>query len=114
MLLNDKIGGNKTLNLYLKGNYQTNEIGEQIGVKTLYKSILGYLDYQNGDSKYINYNAKVQESTHVFICDYELIDKKATELVAEIDGSDYDIMLIDDPVGLNKQLEIYLKLIEGW
>lgn len=113
MLLNDKIGGNKTLNLFIKDNYTRNEIGELIGSKMAYKSVIGFLDYQNGDSKYINYNAKVLESTHIFICDYELIDKKATELVAEIDGSDYDVMLIDNPVGLNKHLEIYLKLIEG-
>lgn len=113
MLLNDKIGGNKTLNLYYRDNYSINEIGEKIPVKTLYKSIVGFLDYQNGDSKYMNYNAKMQESTHVFICDYEPINKRAEELRAEIDSVEYDVMIVDNVMELDKQLEIYLKLIEG-
>ena len=34
------------------------------------KTLTGWLDLTGGDSKYTVYNAKVQDSTHVFVADY--------------------------------------------
>ena len=77
--------------------------------------ITGYLDLSTGDSKYTTYNAKIQESTHVFLADYKKLDSriKAENSRMWINGKVYDIMVIDDPMELNEQLEIYLKYTGG-
>lgn len=55
-----------------------------------------------GDSKYNTYNAKIQESTHIFICDYVSLDKSisAEKSRVVINGKIYDIMIIDNPMEL--------------
>lgn len=106
-----KIGGNTTCTLKCNQGYTTNSIGEKVPVEADYMAITGFLDLANGDSKYINYDTKLQESTHIFICDYIVIDKKATELKAYINDKMYDVMLIDDPMELHEHLEIYLKYV---
>ena len=75
--------------------------------------LTGFLDLQGGDSKYSIYNAKMQESTHIFICDYVELDAKAENSRMVVNGGRYDIMLIDDPMGLHKHLEIFLKFTRG-
>lgn len=106
-----KIGENTACMLKNKSDYITNDIGEKVPVESDYMALTGFLDLSSGDSKYVNYNAKIQESTHIFICDYVKIDKKATELKAYINDKMYDVMLIDNPMELNEHLEIYLKYI---
>ena len=106
-----EIGGNTTLTLFKKNSNSVNAIGEKIANKSEYKQIWGYLDLSSGSSYYQNFNAKVQESSHIFICDYEEIKEKATNLVAECNGNEYDVLLIDDPMGLHEHLEIFLKYI---
>ena len=59
------IGGNIT------GIIQTytvtkNEIGEQEKEWVDKQSLKGWLDLQTGNSNYTTYNAKLQESTHIF------------------------------------------------
>ena len=68
-----------------------------------------------GDSKYTTYNAKIQESTHVFVADYVALDSriKAENSRLIVNGNIYDVMLIDDPMELHQQLEIYLKYTGG-
>ena len=101
----------------------------------------GWLDLSGGDSKYTTYNAKIQESTHIFLCDYQtfkglsgewvwdtlnfisgeistLTSDKKVDVTSEnarmlIDGLIYQIMLIDDPMNLHQHLEIYLKFVGG-
>ena len=75
----------------------------------------GFLDLSGGDSRYNNYSAKVQESTHIFISDYvKLPDNvKAENTRMLIDGLPYDVKMIDDPMGLHKHLEIYLAFTGG-
>lgn len=107
----NKIGGNIACKLKSKQGYTTNSIGEKVPVEADYMTLTGFLDLSSGDSKYVNYNAKLQESTHMFICDYAEIDKKATELKAYINNKMYDVLLIDNPMELNEHLEIYLKYI---
>ena len=60
-------------------------------------------------------SSKVQESTHVFLCDYVPLDAdiKAENARMVIGGKAYDIMLIDNPMELCQQLEIYLKYTGG-
>ena len=108
------IGGNKKAQIQIKTEGEKNEIGE---MKTVWlnKDILtGFLDLSGGDSKYTTYNSKIQESTHIFICDYvDLQSASAENARLLIDEKVYDIMLIDNPMELNKQLEIYLKYTGG-
>lgn len=82
---------------------------------TTVQTLFGWLDLQGGDSKYTTYNAKIQESTHIFLADYKVLDDriKAENSRAVINGYVYDIMLIDDPMGLHKQLEIFLDYTGG-
>ena len=71
----------------------------------------------------MNFNAKIQESTHVFVCDYFPLIYKQDEggnveftpensrMIAS--GKTYEVMLYDNPMQMNQQLEIYLKYVGG-
>ena len=111
-----KIGGNLTVELQIKTATE-NAIGEQVESWQTVNTLKGFLDLSNGDSKYTNYNAKIQESTHVFICDYQTLDQRVSSensrLFEPASGKKYDVMLIDNPMELNYQLEIYLKFTGG-
>lgn len=109
------IGGNTDAMIQVNTGTGKNPIGEAVETWSDVQQIHGWLDLSSGDSKYSTYDAKIQESTHVFIADYVRLD---TQIKAEnsrmiIDGKRYDVMLIDNPMGLNKQLEIYLKFAGG-
>ena len=77
--------------------------------------IKGWLDLSSGDSERTVYYSKVQESTHMFICDFVKISDDVTAENSRLvtDGKVFDIMLIDDPMGMHRQLEIYLKYTGG-
>ena len=92
-----------------------NEIDENVKTWADVQTIKGWLDLQSGDSKYTPFHAKVQESTHVFVMDYVKLDSriKAENSRLIIGGNRYDIMLIDNPMEMNQQLEIYLKFTGG-
>lgn len=64
------IGGNVTAIIQTSAT-TTNEIGEQVQHWTDAATLSGWLDLSGGDSKYSVYNAKVQDSTHVFVADYQ-------------------------------------------
>lgn len=108
------IGGNITAVIQTYKVSQ-NAIGEQVKSWADKQSIKGWLDLQAGDSKYSTFNAKIQESTHIFIADYvPLADGiRAENSRMIINGKRYDILLIDDPMEMHKQLEIYLKFTGG-
>ena len=92
-----------------------NEIGETVKAWADVQTLTGWLDYASGDSKYIPYRTKMQDSTHVFVCDYVALDGRITEENSRIviAGKVYDIMLLDNPMELCKQWEIYLKYTGG-
>lgn len=92
-----------------------NAIGESEELWGDVQTIHGWLDFQSGDSKYTTYNAKIQESTHIFICDYVPLEAsiKAENSRMIVDGGTYDILLIDDPMRLHQQWEIYLRYTGG-
>lgn len=109
------IGGNTTIQFQISTT-KKNAIGEGVKSWETVQEIRGWLDLQSGDSGYQNFNAKIQESTHVFVSDYMTLDasiKAENSRVVDEDGLVYDVMLIDDPMKLHKQLEIYLKYTGG-
>lgn len=82
-------------------------------VQTLY----GWLDLDQGEAFYSKYYNKTQESTHIFIADYVKLDSRITTGNSRmiIDGKMYDIMVIDNPMGMKEgsHFEIYLKYTGG-
>ena len=108
------IGGNKQMQIQTRTTTK-NAIGEQVKTWNTAQTITGWLDLSGGDSKYQTYNAKIQESTHVFVADYVPLAEGITAETsrAVIDGKVYDIMLIDDPMEMHQQLEVYLKYTGG-
>ena len=109
------IGGNTAATIQIKTGTEKNEIGQTVTKWQDAQEIVGFLDLSGGDSKYTSYNAKVQESSHIFISDYVELDAsiKSENSRMIVDGARYDVLLIDDPMGLHKQLEIYLKYTGG-
>lgn len=108
------IGGNVYAFLQRR-TVETDEIGAQVETWVDVQKVRGWLDLTGGDSKHTNYNAKLQESTHVFVADYVALNEVITaeNSRAVIAGKRYDILLIDDPMEMHKQLEIYLKYTGG-
>ena len=109
------IGGNIT------GIVQTmttgkNDIGEAVKTWTDAFLPLGWLGLQSGDSKYSNFNAKLEESTHVFLCDYHsgIYALAGQDVRMIIKGMVYDVLLIDNPDEMDEQLEIYLRKVGAW
>ena len=105
-----KICGNTNLILKIKSQVE-NEIGEKETTWVDYKTIHGFIDFMSETTGKTNYNSKIVESTHVFVCDYVDIDKSEVELKAYHDNKEYEITYIDDPMNLHYQLEIFLKYI---
>jgi head-tail adaptor len=110
-----KIGGNISAQIQKNSGSTKNAIGERSKTWTTLHTVSGFLDLSSGDSKYSTYDAKIQESTHVFVCDYFFLDSSITAENSRlmIDGKTYDVMLIDDPMELHKHLEFYLKYTGG-
>ena len=81
-------------------------------------SQVGWLGLQSGDSKYTNFSAKIEESTHVFVCDYNkdiyALSIQNKGIRAILKGIVYDVLLIDNPDEMNEQLEIYLRRVGAW
>jgi hypothetical protein len=108
------IGGN-TEALIQVSSITSNAIGEQVKQWQDVQRIKGWLDLSGGETRYTTFNAKIQESSHVFVADYVPLDKRieAETARAIIAGKQYDITLIDNPMRLNAQLEIHLKYTGG-
>ena len=107
------ICGNTTAIIQTRGVTQ-NEIGEDVNAWIPKKSVVGWLDLMNGDSPTASQNAKIQESTHVFICDYfkpEGITPENSRMI--VDDQVYEVKLIDNPMNMNQHLEIYLSYQGG-
>lgn len=113
------IGGNIKAMIQVCTGTTKNSIGEDVQTWADAQEITGWLDLSSGDSRYNTYNAKIQESTHVFLSDFVALKpeiKAETSRLLLGSGETalrYDILLIDDPMGLHKQLEFYLKFTGG-
>lgn len=106
------IGGNIEAILQVNTESETNRIGETVQNWTDTKRLYGWLDYSGGDARY-TYDAKMRESTHLFMCDYTPIDTNPTDKRLVIDGKVYEVLMIDDPMNLHHHIEITLKYT-GW
>lgn len=110
------IGGNITAEIQICTSIK-NEIGEGVQSWETVQSLLGYLDSTGGDSAYTTYNAKIQESTHVFVADYVPLNAKITAENSRfiVNGKIYDTKYFDNPMELKtgSQWEIFLKYVGG-
>ena len=110
------IGGNIKAIIQVS-TIEDNDIGEHVETWTDAQTIKGWLDLSSGEAGYATYNAKIQESTHVFIADYVPLDSRITAENSRmiINGKHYDMLMIDNPMemGTGSQLEFYLKFTGG-
>jgi hypothetical protein len=109
-----RMGGNTDAIIQISTTTQ-NEYGIQSKTWQNVQTLRGYFDLISGDSHFRVYNAKIQESSHVFICDYTILNPKVRTENARmvIDGEAYDITLIDNPMRLKSQWEFFLKYTGG-
>ena len=109
------IGGNIT------GVFQTktdafNDVGEREHTWHDRYTLKGWLGMQSGDKSRGTFNAKIEQSSHVFLCDYHA----NVDALADVDsrmiikGIVYEVKYIDNPDEMDKQLEIYLNRIGAW
>lgn len=115
------IGGNISA-VFQKKTTGKNDLGVGVEKWENVYTVPGWLGLQSGDSKY-SYYAKIEESSHVFICDYHSglyaltmpdEDGKTPILRSIIKGMVYDVLLIDNPDEMDEQLEIYLRKVGAW
>lgn len=115
--------GGKTIGMIQTCTTEKNKIGGAEKKWNIVFSHYGWLGLQSGDSKYTNFNAKLEESTHVFLCDYHegiyaLTMPNEEGVVPDvrmvIKGMVYDVLFIDNPDEMNEQLEIYLRKVGAW
>ncbi len=111
----EKVKGNTLCVIQTATFNKTNAIGEKETVWQDTHSFMSVLSMQTSDSKYSTFNAKIEESSHVIVCDfnseiYALKDQN-TRIVAN--GRMYDVLFIDNPDELNIHLEIYLRYVGG-
>ena len=107
------IGGNKVATVQIKTTTK-NAIGESESTWTDEALVKGYLNFQSGQNSYYSWDAKIQETTHIFLCDYdELAGHNVTPENSRFlcEGCIYDILLIDNVQEMRKHCEIYLKYI---
>ena len=109
-----KIGGNVTALIQVRESTK-NEIGERVIEWVTVQSIKGFLDFLSGESTRSNYKSRIEESTHVFICDYVHMNSRITDENSRLLIGDkaYEVKMIDDPIGLHYQLEFSLKYTGG-
>ena len=106
------IGGDTIMTLQTK-TVPRNVIGEQVPVWTDAAALTGWLDLMNGTSSRRTFDTKLQESTHIFLASYVPLDVTPETCRAVIGGQVYDVLLIDDPMGMHEHLEVYLKYTGG-
>lgn len=111
------IGGNITAVIQKKAT-KKNNIGEAVEAFENIGHVIGWLDFANGQNGVQEYNAKLQDTTHYFICDFDkwqavakINDITAGNSRLVINNNIYNILLIDNPMELNDHIEIYLKYI---
>ena len=103
------IGGNTSGILQVKSSLK-NAFGEINKSWIDYQNLVGFLDFVSGDGSYkSNFKGDVEETTHIFLCDHVELSVEPTQCRMIIDNKTYDVLLIDDPMGLHEHLEIMLK-----
>lgn len=108
------IGGNVNGTIQIS-SVEKNAIGEGVKTWTDVQTLHGFLDFSSGDARNNTYNTKLQESSHLFICDYVPLDSqiKTENSRMLVNGEIYDIVMIDDPMGIHEHFEIFMKYTGG-
>lgn len=108
------IGGNTSAEIQVE-TITRNEIGEAVPKWQTVQTIVGWLDLMSGNAKIEAYSAKIQESTHIFIADYVDLDAQITAENSRmiVNKKVYQITLLDNPMEMNRQWEIFLKYTGG-
>ena len=109
-----KIGGNTEAVLQTFESTE-NEIGEAVKTWNSIMTVNGFLDLIGEDTDIGSFKTKLQQSTHVFICDFFPLpfSPESGNSRFLIGGGVYDILFIDDPMGLSGHYEFYLKYTGG-
>ena len=107
------IGGNITAIVQKKTESGENAIGEAVLHWVDAFTHKGWLGMQSGGFERRNHNAKIEETTHVFLCDFHqgIYDLADQDIRMILKGNMYDVLLIDNPDEMDEQLEIYLKKV---
>lgn len=106
------INGNTLCRFYTRKTGALNELGEQITKWQEYAKVYGVLDYISGTTQR-DYKVKLEDSTHVFLCNYFKLPKDEGELKASISGTNYEVIKVDNVMEKNIHYEIYLKQLGG-
>lgn len=105
------IGGNVTAEVR-RAKMALSAQGKAIegGTETVME-IVGWLDYQGGQKGHTAYQAPIEDTTHVFLSDYDAdyASQKEDGLSLVVGGRRYEVLLIDDPMGLHEHLETFLR-----
>ena len=108
------IGGNVDAIIQVETSSK-NAFGEIENTHKDLTTVKGFLDYVGGDGSYKNnFKGELEETTHIFICDYDSITANAEPTTSRmvINNKNYNVLLIDNPMNLNEHLEIMLKYNE--
>jgi len=108
------IGGNTYADIKVidKNSTTKNRLGENEKAWKDAIKLKGWLDMGGNTSSRTIANAKTVESTHIFLCDYvKLVGITASNAKVVIDGNDYELLFVDDPMNMHEHLEIYLKQV---
>lgn len=116
--------GNITVKLQVMVDVTQNKIGEDIPIYEDVMELTGYIDYLSGEARASSFNARIMESTHVFVGEYKPIPEtfsykgkevrvtdENTKVVANL--KEYLVKLIDDPMDLHDHIEIYMDYTGG-
>ena len=109
------IGGNISATIQTMTTTK-NAIGETVKTWADAFVLNGWLGMQSGEKSRATFSAKIEQSSHVFLTDfnegvYSLADRD-TRMICK--GFVYDVTYIDNPDEMDKQLEIYLKRVGAW
>ena len=103
------IGGNTFLTIKQKTVGEFNAYGERVNAYETVAELEGWIDMESGTSEYSKYS-KIPDTTHVFVSDYvNLSVSDLTELRAVHGLDQFDVLYIDNPIGMNRHLEIFLR-----
>lgn len=106
------IGGNSQLVFQTRILGEPNSIGERERVYVDVDTLEGYLDYQTGNFAVGDSNAKLASTSHIFIADYKPLTEVSETASRAVVGNDvYNVLMIDNPMGLNYHWEIYLEYL---
>lgn len=112
------IGGNTIATIQVK-EVGKNTIGEQAKRWVNLGTVLGFLDFVSNQNEN-PFRGKVQNTSHIFLCDHSrwVVAGQGATVTPErirmvVNNEVFNVLLIDDPMGMHQHLEIYLEYLGG-